>query len=300
MGGAGGWNGKRRPVQGCQGLAGRRWNWMAVDVLHLRLQRGRDIASSDTASSCISRAAGLSWQRLTAWQMHSAENRTRTQPNYARTDLMNCVMKSTIVLTFALILTAGRSYAAPSIVGDTVDIYSVAQSSGSEFLSDTVQVVDPGVEYTATILNTDIYDLNIGPTSIQLITLSDWYSPWFNSGYPPSSLQIRDIDVPGMPGLSIGGVSVTFSDTIVPEPNAPLNYPAFSAANVSYTANSVMLEIGPYSFPTGARVQIDLTFVPEPGMASLLGCGLLCVLTALRSRSRKRQFSFMCFGAWCL
>lgn len=198
---------------------------------------------------------------------------------------MNCLKNCPIIIAFALMLSVGRSDAAQSIVGDTVDIYSVAQSSGTEFLADTVQVVDPGVEYTAMIVNTDIYDLDIGPASIVLNSLDDWFSPWFNSGFSPSSLQVRDIDVPGMPGLTIGGVSVIYSETIVPEDNAPLNYPAFSADNVTFTADSVMLQIGPYSFPTGSRVQIDLTFVPEPATASLFGCGLLSALTLVRRRS---------------
>ncbi len=198
---------------------------------------------------------------------------------------MSCVRKCQFVLTFALALAAGRLQAA-SIVGDTVEIWGVAQSSGGEFLNDTVQVVDPGIEYTATIVNNDIYDLNIGPASIVLNTLDDWYSPWFNSGFSPSTLEIRDIDVPGMPGLSIGGVSVIFSDTIVPEPGAPMNYPAFSAADVTFTAHSVILQIGPYSFPTGSRVEIDLTFVPEPGTASLCVCGLLTAVVLFRRRTR--------------
>ncbi len=99
-------------------------------------------------------------------------------------------------------------------------------------------------------------------------------------------MDFRGIDVPGMPGLSIGGVNVIFSDTIVPEPGAPLGYPAFSASNVTFTADSVTLQIGPYSFPTGSRVQIDLLFVPEPGTASLCVCGLLTAAVLFRRRTR--------------
>ncbi len=199
----------------------------------------------------------------------------------ARSDNMRCIRKWQLVLTLALALTAGRVQAA-SIVGDTVDIWGVAQSNGTEYLNDSVQVVDPGVEYTATIINNDIYDLDIGPASIVLNSLSDWFSPWFNSGFPPTTIEVRDIDVPGMPWQSIGGVSVIYSESIVPEPGAPLNYPAFSAANVTFTAHSVILQTGPYSFPTGSRVEIDLVFVPEPGTAGLLICGLLPALVLVR------------------
>ncbi len=196
---------------------------------------------------------------------------------------MSFVRKCQLALMLAVTLAAGRVQGA-SIVGDTVDIWGVAQSSGAEFLYDTVQVVDPGVEYTATIVG-DIYDLNLGPESITLITLDDWYSPWFNSGFPPTTLEIRGIDVPGMPQLTIGSVDVLFSDTIVPEPGAPLNYPAFSAANVTFTDHSVIMQIGPYSFPVGARLQVDLHFVPEPGTASLLVCGLLGLAVLIRRRT---------------
>ena len=197
---------------------------------------------------------------------------------------MNRLNTAQLTLVFALVLAAGRCSVAQSIVGDTIDIWTVAQSSGTEFFQETVLVVDPGIEYTATILVTDIYDVNIGPTSIVLNTLDEWFSPWFNSGHPPSRLEFRDIDVPGMPGLSTGGVSVLFSDTIVPEDGAPMGYPAFSASNVTFTADSVEIETGPYTFPVGSRIQIDLTFVPEPGTASLLGSALLAAAMAMRRR----------------
>ncbi len=205
---------------------------------------------------------------------------------------MFCV-RSWLAVALVLAFFAGSVQAA-SIVGDTVEIWGVAQSNGGETLRDTVVVVDPGIEYTATIVQTDIYNLDIGPSSIVLDTLSGWFSPWFNSGFPETTLEVRDIDVPGMPGLVIGGVSMIFSDTIVPEAGAPLNYPAFSSSNVSFTDHSVILQTGPYSFPTGSRVQIDITFVPEPGTATLLVFGgfgaALIVRRRAPSQSQRSRF----------
>ena len=198
---------------------------------------------------------------------------------------MKRVRTCQFALTLVLSLAAGRLQAA-SIVGDSVELWGVAQSTGTEYFYDTVVVIDPGVEYSSMILNNTIYDLNIGPASISLESLDDWFSPWFNSGFPPTTLEIRGIDVPGMPELVVGGVSVIFSDTIVPEDGAPLNYPAFSAANVTFTDHTVVLQTGPYSFPTGSRVQIDLVFVPEPGTASLLACGLLSAAVLIERRKR--------------
>lgn len=192
----------------------------------------------------------------------------------------------TVVVVLGAAIGAATTARAASIVGDTVDIYGVAQSNGGEFLHDTVVVVDPGIEFSQIILIDPIYNLDIGPSSISLESLADWYSPWFNSGFPATTLEIRDIDVPGMPNLVIGGVSVIFSDTIVPEQNAPLNYPAFSAANVSFTDHSVILQTGPYSFPTGSRVLIDIVFVPEPGTISLLACGAFGAVLLVRRKRR--------------
>lgn len=188
-------------------------------------------------------------------------------------------------LACALMLVAGRSLAAPSIVGDMVDIWTHAQSNDTEYFQGTFQVVDPGIEYTSTILVTDIYTVNLGPSSIVLHTLEEWYSPWFNSGYEPSRIEFRDIDVPGKPWLTIGGVSMIYSDTIVPEAGAPLGYPTFSAANASFTADSVIVETGPYRFPVGSRLQIELTFVPEPGTATLFGGALLASAVLRRRQS---------------
>jgi hypothetical protein len=188
---------------------------------------------------------------------------------------MNC-WKSCLfaALAASAVFIAAPFAAAQSIVGDTIDVWGVAQSNGSEYLHASVQVVDPGVEFTQSIIG-DIYDLDFGPSTITLNNIDDWYSPWFNSGHPPTRMEFRGIDVPGMPGLSIGGISVLFSDTIVPEDDAPVGYPAFSADNVTFTGDSVAIEIGPYKFPEGSRIQIDVTFVPEPTSAVLLGGGLI-------------------------
>jgi hypothetical protein len=209
-----------------------------------------------------------------------------SQPRF-RSDLMSLVRTCCPAFMIAWVLVAGTAFASPSIVGDMVDIWTHAQSNDVEYFQGSFQVVDPGIEYTSTILVTDIYTVNIGPTSIVLNTLDEWYSPWFNSGFEPSRLEFRDIDVPGKPWLSIGGASMIFSDTIMPEAGAPVGYPAFSADNLSFTADSVALETGPYRFPVGSRVQIDLTFVPEPGTATLF-CGALFAGALLRRRRSGR------------
>ena len=189
-----------------------------------------------------------------------------------------------LLLVFALSLHPALSYAAPSIVGDTVDIWSVAQLNGTETLRETILVVDPGVEYTSTIIN-DIYDLDFGPDSVELRTLNAWFSPWFNSGHPPTSLELRGINVPGEPNLTIGDIDVLFSEGITPEDNAPLNYPDFSADNVTFGDDFLRIETGPYRFEENSSVLVTMTFIPEPS-TGLFMFGVCCI-ALLRGRQRK-------------
>ncbi len=60
---------------------------------------------------------------------------------------------------------------AVTIVGDAIDIWSVAQLNAGETYIDTIVVTDPGIEYTSTIVN-DIYSLDFGPTSVKLRTIN--------------------------------------------------------------------------------------------------------------------------------
>ncbi|TWU00507.1 hypothetical protein Pla108_14590 [Botrimarina colliarenosi] len=194
-------------------------------------------------------------------------------------------MSRPLLLSAALLaLVPASSAVGATLVGDTVEIWSHAQLNDSESLRDTVAVVDPGVEYTATITS-DIYDLDFGPTSITLTTKSPWYSPWFNSGFDPTAQLYRDLDFVGEPDRKIVGVEVEWTGSITPEDNAPLGYPAFSAAAVSWTEDSVRLKTGPYSFAEGSTVTIHLlTAVPEPGAACLALGGVAIAATRRRSR----------------
>ncbi|WP_145249491.1 PEP-CTERM sorting domain-containing protein [Aeoliella mucimassa] len=164
------------------------------------------------------------------------------------------------------------TFAAPSMVGDYVDLYHFPQYTGVENYSTTVEVVDPGVEY---ITDLSLYTLDLSETTIQLTSLSDWYSPYFNTGNDPSKLIIRDIDIPGYSDLSIGSIAVDFSRDITPEDDAPMDWPEFSADNISFSGHEVTISYGGYSFPEDSYVTIDLTFVPEPGTVTLLLAGCL-------------------------
>jgi hypothetical protein len=188
----------------------------------------------------------------------------------------------TLAASFSVLVTAGSTRAA-TLVGDTVEIWGYAQLTGSETLRDTVPVVDPGVEYTATLIS-DYYDLDFGPTSITLTTESTWYSPWFDSGFEPSAQLFRDLDFVGEPGRKIVGVEVEWTGDIEPESFAPIGYPAFSAAAVTWTEDSVRLETGPYRFYAGSSVTIHLLTeaVPEPGAACLAVVGVAAALVGRR------------------
>jgi hypothetical protein len=188
-------------------------------------------------------------------------------------------------LILASALCPTQSEAVTTIVGDSIDIWGVAQLNAVETYRDTIIVTDPGVEYTAAIVN-DIYTLDFGPTSVVLTTINPWYSPWFNSGNPPSALELRGINVPGEPNLIIGSIDVRITDNIVPEENAPANYPDFSANNVTFGDDFLRIETGPYSFPENSTVLISMNFVPEPstGLLTFAAC-----LPPLLRRQRKSK-----------
>lgn len=202
--------------------------------------------------------------------------------------------QSTLIKTTSILMAAslypGESNAALSIVGDTVEIWGTAQLNGSETLRATVVVADPEIEYTSKIIN-DIFTIDLGISTIELVTLSAWYSPWFDSGNPPTAQEFRGIQVPANPGLIIGSVDVRFSDSIVPHDSAPVGYPAFSANNVSFGDDFVRLTTGPYLFPENSRVLITMNFIPEPSSVMLaIGTGGFMLLRRKRSsRFPRRQ-----------
>ncbi len=182
----------------------------------------------------------------------------------------------------ALALTALTAIPAhASMLGDSVEIWGRAQLNGSESLRDTVVVADPGVEYSLSISQDVNFTLDFTSHSIRLDTYVAWFSPWFDSGHEPTAMEIRDIDVVGDPEQYIGAVSVSFGGSIVTEDGAPPAYAAFSADNIEFGDDWVRIITGPYLFDAGSFVQIDLTFVPAPGAASLFG---FAAMGALRRR----------------
>ena len=199
-------------------------------------------------------------------------------------DSMNRNILSKAILPILAISFSPFQSQAATIVGDSVEVWGVAQLNGVETHRDTVVVTDPGVEYTSTIIN-DIYDVDFGPTSVQLTTINAWFSPWFNSGNSPSSLEFRDINVPGDPNLIIGSIDVRFTGNIVPDDSAPANYPDFSENNVSFGDDFIRIETGPYSFPQGSTVLVTMNFIPEPSTGLLT---FFAAIPMLLRRQRKK------------
>lgn len=182
----------------------------------------------------------------------------------------------------ALACVAGTAFASPSLVGDTIERVQYAQASGNFTPGEFAVVTDPGVEYIDSFpLTGEFRRFNIGATSIRMETASTWFSPWFDTGNPPTFVEFRDLDF-GEPGWTIGGVNVTWGGTIFAEDDAPLNYPAFSSAAVDFNADTVRLYTGPYQFEAGSWVQIDLILVPAPGAAAV------CAMLGLAATRRRR------------
>lgn len=179
-------------------------------------------------------------------------------------------------------MTAAAS--AQTLVGDTVELWTHPQLTGIATFTGAAAVITPGHEFQSQIQQSVLYTLNVEALSIRLDSFSNWFSPYFNSGHAPSYIEIRDLDFIGEPQRFISGVNVSFSTTITVDDGSPANWPDFSAANVSFTGDSVRISYGGYEFLPGDYVQIDLlTNVPAPSVA---GLGLVGVAAAMRRRRR--------------
>ncbi len=187
-----------------------------------------------------------------------------------------------ILLAAACAMVAGASASAQTLVGDAVSWWSQPQLTGVVELRDIAVVTTPAHEFESVILVDPISTINVEATSIRLDSLSNWYSPYFNSGFEPTYFEIRGLNFVGEPERYISGVEVSFATTIAVESGSPANWPNYSAANVSFTANSVRISIGGYEFVEGSYVHVNLlTAVPAPGAVAVLG---LAGLVATRRR----------------
>ncbi len=182
-----------------------------------------------------------------------------------------------------LLACASHAHAGPSLVGDTVQLWSHGQSNGIPEFDAFGIVQDPGHEFTFELLGSLLFTLDVGPDSIRLDTGTEWFSPWFNTGFGQTYQEIRDLDWSGPPGTYIVDVIVTYSSNIVVESGAPDDLPEFSAGNVSFTADSVRIITGGYRFLPGSFVHVELVTAPGPGTAVALG--VFGVLSARRRRS---------------
>ena len=176
----------------------------------------------------------------------------------------------------AVTMLAGSAQAA-SLVGDLIQRVGFAQSSGGISSNDFAIVQDPGVEFIDTFPIVGPLDrFDVGPDYIRMDSLTNWFSPWFDNGNPPSYYEFRDLDFSGPPGTVIGGVLVEWSSNIQLSEGAPLGYAPFGAQNVTWNADTVRIQIGPYLFPEGAWVHITLLTVPAPaGGAMAVAAGLV-------------------------
>lgn len=199
---------------------------------------------------------------------------------------MNVWVKRATLTSIGSMLVAGVGPArGQTLVGDTVSFWSVAQLNGESTLDSFAIVTSPLHEFAWAIDDAPIYTWNVEATSIRLDSWLTFQSPYFNSGFAPSSHEIRDLDFVGEPDRFITGVNVTFSDQISVHDSAPADWPSFSESNVTFSANSVRISIGGYRFPRDSFLQIDLiTAVPTPGsMAIFATMGVLGV------RRRRRR-----------
>lgn len=186
-----------------------------------------------------------------------------------------------LAVSAAAVAASAGVASAQTLIGDTVDLVTYAQSNGQTYPQGSAVVISPAAEFTQSILDNPISNVNIDALSIRLNSLDTFYSPYFNSGFEPTYFEIRNLGFVGEPQRYISGVDVHFFNVQVHQ-DSPVNWPAYSTGNVTFTADSVRISIGGYEFPTGSYVHVNLlTSIPAPGAAALLGVG---GLVALRRR----------------
>ena len=194
---------------------------------------------------------------------------------------MNPFNHTPCLLSLTALTLATGSAAHAGLIGDEVEIWSHAQSNGVSTLFDTATVASPGHEYEAGPGNTVVYAVDFEDTTLRLDSFGSWHSPWFNSGHPPSSLDIRDLDFVGDPSMIIGAIDVSFRGVVIDD-GTPDDFAEFSADNVQFGDDWVRIEYGGYAFIDGTFVDIDITFVPAPGGVALFGAGGLCMMRRRR------------------
>jgi hypothetical protein len=175
----------------------------------------------------------------------------------------------------------GPALGGASLVGDTIEYWRHPQLTGETILDSFGIVTDPGHEFTVGGAGLVLFTIDVGVNSVRIDSVTDWHSPWFNTGFDPSWMEIRDLDW-SVPGTTIVDVIVTFSPGISPESGAPDGMPAFSAANAWFTDDSVAISYGGYAFTAGSWVNVELVTIPAPGA----GC-VLATLAMLAGRRRR-------------
>lgn len=157
----------------------------------------------------------------------------------------------------------GQSMSVAYYAPDTSTVYGGAAFTPPSF------VVGPGQETDGNVEDVTHLLVDFGDDTLDIVLKTTLFQPhWPDAAF--SGMIFTSV----LPH-AIASATVDASTTMA----------GFNDSRVSFTGNQLLVNWADLSYVDGTTVKINFTFVPEPGGALLVGCGLIGLVFAQRKRA---------------